>query len=45
MFVNVSPHPNSQGESACSLNFAKRCNAVQVREPQFRLSAAPYLIS
>ncbi|CAM9888775.1 unnamed protein product, partial [Phaeothamnion confervicola] len=30
MFVNISPSPYSQNESVCSLNFAKRCRAVQL---------------
>ncbi|CAM9112685.1 unnamed protein product [Laminaria digitata] len=30
MFVNINPAPQSQGESSCSLNFAKRCRAVQL---------------
>ncbi|CAM9779321.1 unnamed protein product [Ascophyllum nodosum] len=30
MFVNINPAPESQGESLCSLNFAKRCRSVQL---------------
>ncbi|CAM9184037.1 unnamed protein product [Scytosiphon promiscuus] len=30
MFVNINPAPQSQGESSCSLNFAKRCRSVQL---------------
>lgn len=30
MFVNINPAADNVGESVCSLNFAKRCRAVQL---------------